>query len=146
MSIPKIFIRSAYNYDGDLVSNETGFSSDEVTLTHQSFREEADINVIVKRYGINDALPTGMSIPSYADFTGVTDYRDALDLINAGNIAFSSMPADVRSRFNNDASLFVEHFNAISNRSEGEALGLVFNEPAPADVVEGGAPPKAEGG
>ena len=42
------FVRSPFNYDAMAVSNETGLSCPEDTLTQQNFAEECDINRIVE--------------------------------------------------------------------------------------------------
>ena len=46
------FLRTPYNYDVDKVSDETGLSCPEVTLAQQNFKDETDINYIVRQFGI----------------------------------------------------------------------------------------------
>ena len=43
-----VFTRSAFNYDVDAVSKDTGFVSDEESLTQQNFKDECDINTILR--------------------------------------------------------------------------------------------------
>ena len=45
------FLRSLYNYDRDAASSESGLACDDPTLAQQQFRDEADINTILERFG-----------------------------------------------------------------------------------------------
>ena len=74
-------------------------------------------------------MPTGVVMPSYGDFVGVSDYRTAVDAIKKATDAFMEMPAGVRSRFENDPQLFMEFFSKDENRAEAEKLGLVLPKP-----------------
>ena len=51
------FLRAAFNYDADEVSLETGTACHGASLAQQSFAEECDINVIVRRFGVGVPLP-----------------------------------------------------------------------------------------
>lgn len=93
--------------------------------TKQEFAEECDINTIVKRFGITGKLPVGVRMPQYGDFTEIGSFHEAANAIAAANESFSAMPADVRSRFNNDPAAFVEFCGNEANRDEAIKLGLV---------------------
>lgn len=147
----KIFVRSAYNYNVDEVSQETGLRCEDESLAQQHQKDEADINTIVRRFGLSGELPSNVRMPQYGDFTGVSDYQSALEAVRAADAAFMTMPADVRSRFENDAAQFVEFCLDDRNREEAEKLGLVVpkavsepkaKESAPS-VAGGGTPPAA---
>lgn len=122
----KPFVRSAFNYDTDKVSDETGLSCGEPSLAHQSFAEEVDINTIIRRFGLNGELPTGLVPPTYATFDGVHDFKSAMDAIAQANEAFDAMPAEVRSRFHNDPQEFVVFCSQEANREEAMKLKLVL--------------------
>lgn len=157
--IPDVFVRSAYNYDRDKVSDETGLDcsrvvdpeTGEVTLTpslaKQSFADECDINTIVRRFGLNGQLPVGVRMPTYADFLDVPTYQEAMNAIIEANASFSSMPAEVRARFMNDPARFVQFCSLEENRAEAIKLGLVLPAaaalvaPAPAPAVAPAASP-----
>ncbi len=102
--------------------------------TNQSQAEEADINTIVRRFGVTGMLPQGVRAPTYGDFTGVGDFRDALEAIRAAERSFSQMPADVRARFANDPASFVDFCSNPENIDEMRKLGLAV----PAPVSESG--------
>ena len=126
MTIPKIVVRGAFNYDSDLVSDETGLRCDDISLTKQEFLEESDINTIVERFGILGELPSGVAAPVYADFSEVFDFTTAMNAIAKANESFDAMPAHVRSRFDNNPAKFVDFCSDNANYDEAVKLGLVF--------------------
>lgn len=138
-----VFLRSAYNYDADEVSQETGLSCSEPTLAQQSFKDECDINTILERFAVTGELPNNVRMPQYGDFSGIFDYQTALNAVMAADDSFMQLPASVRARFDNDPALFVEFCGDESNREEAIKLGLVppqvDNSPAPSDAEGGGA-------
>lgn len=122
MKVP--FIRTPYNYDRDAASEECGIVCDDPSLAVQSERDDCDINVIMERFGHGVPLPQSLRIPSYGDFTGVSDYRSALELISEADDSFMQLPADVRSRFQNDPARFVDFCSDPRNAAELQAMGL----------------------
>lgn len=118
------FIRTPYNYDRSSASDDSGLICPELSLAQQQFGEESDINTIVKRFNLTGQLPVGMAVPQYGDFESVVDYHSALNLVIEADRAFMALPAHVRSRFNNDAGLFVDFVSNPENKGEAEKLGL----------------------
>lgn len=102
----------------------TGLMCMDETRTVQSQAEEADINTIVRRFGLTGTLPQGVRVPTYGDFDGVSDYREALEALKAADASFMAMPADVRKRFDNDAAAFVDFCSDANNLDEMRKLGL----------------------
>lgn len=131
------FVRSAYNYDRDMVSQQTSLFCDDPSLAQQHMAEDADINVIVKRFGITGQLPQGVRLPEYGDFTGVHDYRSALEAVQAAEEDFSALPADLRAKFDNNPQLYLDFVENPSNKEQLYELGLaerVAPPPPPADA------------
>lgn len=118
------FVRSAYNYDLVEASNADAVSEWPPSLTQQSMSEEADINVIVKRFGLTGVMPENVRVPQYGDFTEVTDYTSAMQAIASANSSFMSMPANVRARFDNDPQKFLQFCADKNNLDEMRAMGL----------------------
>lgn len=148
------FLRSPYNYDTDAASNESGLVCSDPSLAQQQFRDESDINNILRQFNITGQLPAAVQIPQYGDFTEVTDYHSALNLVQKADEAFMGLPAHIRARFDNDPGALLDFVNDEANRAEAEKLGITNLPPAskggPAiagDVVpgvsvsEGGAQP-----
>lgn len=122
--IPKVFLRAENNYDMDEASLETGIKCGEVGA-HQSFKDECDINTIVKRFGLTGELPSNVRMPTYGDFTGLMDYQQAQNALIAARDAFLAMPAEVRKRFDDDPGKFVAFCDDKGNLEEARKLGLV---------------------
>lgn len=129
-----MFVRSAYNYDVDAASLEAGLECLDVSLTKQSFSEEADINTIVRRFRLTGELPTDVRMPTYGDFTDVIDFHSAMNVVASARESFDAMPAEVRARFHNNPGEFVDFCSDGENLAEAIKLGLV-DKPLPKVVV-----------
>lgn len=125
----KVFLRSEHNYDMDEATLESALHCTDESLAQQSSAEETDINTIVRRFGLTGQLPTGVVVPSYADFEEAYDFRTAMDTVVQGREAFMQMPADVRKRFANDPALFLEFVHDEKNYDEAVKLGIALPEP-----------------
>jgi len=124
------------SYDAKKATEQTGLFCEDESRAVQSQKDEADINTIVRNFGVTGVLPQGVRVPSYGDFDGISDYQEALEAVRAADASFSAMPADVRTRFDNDPAKFVEFCSDSGNLEEMRKLGLAV--PAPA-VAEGEA-------
>lgn len=116
--------RAYLAYSARAVSLENGLRCIGPGKTVQSQKEEADINTIVRNFGVTGKLPQGVRVPSYGDFYDVEDYRTAIDAVRAAEASFKQMPAHVRDRFQNDPQLFVEFCEDSRNLDEMRKLGL----------------------
>lgn len=136
-----MFLRTPYNYDTMEASNESGLACEDPSLAQQHAKDETDINTIVRRFGLTGELPSGVRAPQYGDFTDATDYHSAMNAVIAANNAFMQLPADVRTRFNNDPGAFVDFCSDEQNRDEAKRLGLIVgssDEPVTNPAPEGG--------
>lgn len=112
---------------------------DEPSLTKQSFKDECDINNILKKY--KRALGAefldqyqGFLDGKFEDVSAGVDYRTALHQISEADAAFEAMPAGLRARFDNDPGLLLDFLGDSRNRDEAIELGLlakVHNDPVP---------------
>jgi len=124
-----MFVRSAYNYDRSRVSRETSTINDDEGAAQQSFKDECDINTIVRRFGLTGTMPQGIVPPTYATFEGIFDFHSAMNAIAEARESFDAMPADVRAKFLNDPQKFVEFCSDPKNLDEMRDMGLAI--PAP---------------
>jgi phage internal scaffolding protein len=131
MKTSVVFLRTPYNYDTMEASDASALLCEDPSLAQQHARDESDINTIVKRFGLTGELPSGVRAPTYGDFADATDYHTAMNAVIAANEAFMQLPADIRTRFDNDAGAFVDFVSDDSNRAEAEKLGLVLPTAAP---------------
>lgn len=126
-----MFIRSAFNYDTDAASNESALLCSDLSLTKQSFKEECDINVLVERFLVHGADPRDIRVPQYADFSEVTDYHTACNVIAKANESFDALDAKVRERFHNDPQEFLDFCAVEDNLPEMRKMGLAVEAAAP---------------
>lgn len=110
--------------------------SGEPSRTHQSFAGECDINDIVRKGLQSGHWPDGRGGAHYGDFSDLTDYRAAMDIVLEGRSTFESLPAEVRRRFGNDPAAFFEFATDPKNAQALVDMGLATPVAAPtADVV-----------
>ena len=93
--------------------------------THQSFKNECDINVIMKRAMATGVMPVASRVAQYGDFSSVKDYQQSLDLVISAQDMFAAMPSHVRARFNNDPASLLQFVNDKANFDEAVKLGLI---------------------
>lgn len=122
----KVFIRSAYNVDARAVSRKSGISCDpEGCKVKRSFKDEVDINTIVKRFGLTQQLPQAFKAPMMGDFTGVDDFHTAMNAVREAEESFMQVPPHLRKRFSHDPQELMRFLDDDKNRPEAEKLGLV---------------------
>lgn len=95
-----------------------------VDMCKQSFKDECDVNKIVKRFETSGMLPVveGRE-PEFFDCTGL-DFHRMMDVVAGAQARFDALPAHVRKRFANDPQEFVEFAQSPENRSELVKMGL----------------------
>ncbi len=113
--------------------------------TKQSFAEESNINIIMKRYektGMLDHLNAHRG--DYGDFIGASDYHTSMNLIREAGEMFMEIPAGVRARFGNDPAEFLEFVQDPDNLEEMVKMGLATkNETEAPEAPE--SPPEPSG-
>lgn len=100
------------------------------SLTSQEFKDEVDINVMLRKFNVTGQLPVNVVLPTYGDFTGLTDYRSAIEVIQAADAEFMKLPAEIRARFGHSPQAFLEFCSDARNKDELKRLGLL-KEPDP---------------
>jgi hypothetical protein len=114
-------------------SERHGLKCEDVSKAVQDQKEDTDINTIVRNFGVTGKLPEGVRIPSYGDFDGIGDYREAIDAVRSADKAFLALPSDLRARLDHDPQRFLEYVQDPSNLEEMRKLGLAV--PAPVEAV-----------
>jgi len=130
------FLRTPYNYDPDAASTESGLHCEDASLAQQHFKDECDINNILRQFNITGLLPEAPLSPRYGDFTGIGDYHTALNQVIAAEDEFMRLPADLRARFDNDPAKLIDFLDIPENKNEAIKLGLVNNTEELPQVVE----------
>lgn len=106
------------------------------SYVQQEFKDSTDINVILAKYKRTGVLEHARVYQGqYGDFTDITDYHSAMNVVKAADEMFMGLPAQVRKLFSNDPGEFLEFAENPENREKMIELGLI--EPpkeAPAEV------------
>jgi len=77
---------------------------DPALATQQQFKDECDMNRIVKNAARGLAPRFAQGTPHFADFTEVPDLMGYYQVIERAEIAFMSLPSGLRRELNNDPS------------------------------------------
>lgn len=116
------------SYDVDDVSRGTAMEDDQVkypSRTIQSAKDETDINLIVRRFGLTGQLPSGSPrLPTYGDFAEVDDFQSAMNAVRVAEESFLELPSTIRSRFGNNPQAFLEFVANPENVPEIVKMGL----------------------
>lgn len=91
-----VSVRTQVDGLGDIYSKTSALDcSADRDMTRQEFREESDINVLLKKFGLNQ-----QSRPLvYGEFDYTIDYQQALTSLEAAGRAHARMPAEVREKY-----------------------------------------------
>lgn len=133
-------VRQANGYDVDAASVASGVACLDESLAIQSQKDEADINVIVRRFGVTGSLPVRMVPEALVGDVEEFDLMTANAVLIEARQSFLSLDAEVRARFNNDPMRFVAFAIDEKNIEELRKLGLakpiVAPEPERVQKVE----------
>lgn len=132
-------------------STRQRFDTGEVSRTKQSFKDESDINFIMKKYLKTGVITHMRDNPGmFVDLPETLDYQEALNIVHEAGVMFDELPGSVRKRFNNSAVEFLDFMNDEVNLEESIELGLRVEEeeiepvldPPASPVEEPAAPPE----
>jgi len=123
--------RTAYSPHERVVFNTEGPS-----LTHQSMKDETDMNRIMEKWAKTGVLEHRNTYEGqYGDFLSAPDdYHSAMNAVLEAQEMFADLPASVRKRFANDPGLFLDFVSDPKNRDEMEELGLAETKIVEPDV------------
>jgi len=97
--------------------------------THQSFKDQCDINRVMSKYAKTGVLPELIKTnPVYGDFSSAPDYQEAQNIVIKAKEQFNALDAKVRERFANNPANFLEWANNPANAEEMATLGLMKKE------------------
>lgn len=116
---------------------------DEPSMTKQCFKEECDVNNILKSYVSTGEISHLARRPGgYGDVSAHLDYHDAMGVVMQAEEDFAALPAKVRARCQNDPYIFLEFINDPKNLDEMVQLGLVKKDSETNSKAGGGTPPQ----
>lgn len=128
-----IIWRHAYDRKRDAIEGDLAATRclDE-SLTVQSFTEDADINTLVRRFGIT-GIPLANVTDEVVDTTNAPDLRAILEARRAAANGFSGLPMKIRKRFHNSPEELWDFLNDPENVEEGIRLGLLTRRTSSTD-------------
>lgn len=103
------------------------------SLARQEFKDECDINVLLKKYRDHGVVPAmRVGEPRYLDCTEVPpDLMTAMNIFIEAEQAFMSLPAEVRKQMDNDPAKFIAFAQDRENLDQLRKWGLAEPEKAP---------------
>lgn len=105
-----------------------GISFPEPSLTQQHFKDDADINTIMRRYEktglLVDPTVNPTRKPFFGDYADSTSFHEAQTLIARNLELFDELPAEIRRRFSDSPEKLIEFVEDPNNFEEGVSLGL----------------------
>lgn len=120
-------VRSQVDDLQELYSLESGLAcTPEEDKARQEFKAEADINVLLRKYGAVPQRPL-----SYGEVDFDLDLHTAINAVSQASLGYASLPEHVRRKFPDLPSLFA----AIAN---GEAVDFTAPPPSDGSSSEGG--------
>lgn len=103
------------------------------TRTKTEFKDECNVNNIIKQYARNGVQ---FQIPRPEDYgyhTGL-DFRESVEIVMEAQTMFDHLPSEVRTRFQNNPSAFLDFVQNPDNLEELETMGLMTPKPEGADT------------
>ena len=100
------------------------------SLTKQSFKDEADINKIMRKYSMNDIEAAREAVETHlVDLSEMPDFHQAMTTVAEANELFMKIPSNIRDVFNHDPGRFMEFVTDPENREQMVELGLAKKAP-----------------
>lgn len=111
-------------------------------LTQQEFKDECDMNLILKKYGVYAAANPPAAI--YRDVSMGYDYVEAFNAVEEAKAAFAELPAEARRALGEDPIKLM----TLSQTPEGikELVKMGFGDPKPTPEIAPIKAPEAQPG
>lgn len=113
-------------------------------ITVQSQKNDVDINQIMKRVEKGMMLNVNSNEGRFEDISEFDGLELAYIKVQRANEEFMNLPADLRSRFDNDPVKLIDFLSDEGNRKEAEELGLVAPKAGEPASIPPAEPAKAQ--
>lgn len=121
------------DYDPRAHSDAHAVETGRDTLVQQQFREEVNINTIVRRFGLTGELPGGREDGMFGDFTGIEDLSSAIERVDEVRRRFQGLDPLVRERFANDP---LRMYRELASLTDEELVAATSVEAPKEEAVE----------
>lgn len=99
--------------------------NDEPEMTQQQFKDECDINRILKKFRDTGTLTHINRNPGqFLNNVGLPDFKEAHEIVLNAQNEFLNLPSDVRSRFGNSPQALIDFLADKKNDDEAVRLKL----------------------
>jgi len=134
-------LRAGDYHEAEVVSRGTAQDfTGEQDRAKQSFAEDADINVLVRRFGVTGVVERFPAAPpTHVMFDDVFDFQSSMNAVVEAQRLFMKLDARLRRRFDNNPHEFVEFCSDPANSDELVKLGLAIAKP----IVDNTPKPKS---
>lgn len=105
----------------------------------QQFKNDCDINTIMKRIQKDEALNHVQKHQLEYGVTTPTSYHQSLNIIKAADSMFADLPSQIRNEFNNNPQAFLKFVQDPKNQDRAYELGIALSTKA----AEAAEPPGA---
>lgn len=116
----------------------------EFSRTKQAFKDESDINLIVKGHAQSGIVPNfNKKDPSFGDFSEGVDLFTAMNRVREANEEFATLPAAARAAAQNDPVVMLNMLQNEQGANDLVDAGLDYDLPQEwvREVVEPTEPP-----
>lgn len=111
----------------------SGLTCEDESLTQQQFKDECDIDCILRRYDQTGVLVDPLSerrLAQFGDFSNLPSFAEYQNRLAEVSEYFMSLPPEVRSNFANDVGTFIEAIGNPDNESKLVELGILEKVPS----------------
>jgi phage internal scaffolding protein len=134
------------NREGKIIRKRVFTVNEEPSKTDPQYAEDCDTNIILRKF-MKTGTVTHLAKRqgSYMDVSNVPDLLNSLLIAQEAEKDFRNFPSEVRRRFDNSYTKFVEFINDERNREEAMELGLIPKNTSSGDLDRDGTKSKASG-
>jgi len=124
---------------GEIIRKRVQLSipEDEEIRVEQTHKDEVNINNIVKRHGMDLIAKTAALQQFTYDDNPNNDFQETMNMILKAKESFSSVPSEIRKKFDNDPAKFMDFIHNGDNQQQLIDWGLAKapETPQPIEVV-----------
>lgn len=110
------------------------YCSDEEDMAVQGDKDEADINLMLRRFGVTGQIRTVNRQALFGDFSDVTDFQTALNRVKAAEAEWLNLPSELRKELDQDPARLTAWLADPANQTQAERLGLL-DRPKPIEPI-----------
>jgi len=112
--------------NNEIIRNRIQFTQpdDEEIRVEQSHKQEADINNIVKKHGLDLIAKTAAMQTFKYDENPSNDFQEVMQAVITAEKSFSSIPSEIRKEFDNNPAKFMDFIYNPDNKQKMIDMGL----------------------